>query len=367
MISKNILVDKYFTKAKEVCLKSGNDPEVAYRIFTRFDGVAALEPFSAFLRYVNPLLEFHTLPEGMPFESGDTIAIIKGKGSDLIDLETSYLNLIPLSCYCARQATDIMKVCNEKGKVVMDFAARHLYSPMDIVLASYGAEVGGMTGHSTDLGMNARKILNEPTFWDAMLLGFPNQTLDLDSVGLGTTPHALIAVFKGDYSEMTKAYLKTHPEDDYTCLIDYNNREVADALSLLEEFGSQVKGFRLDTCGENYAQIGFEQDGSYKYASETGVTEEGVRAFRNAIDGFERLNPKVYISSGFGFEKTARFLQNCPTSFHGIGTGSFIPKCPTATSDIYEVDGKRECKVGREWMYERNEKFWTILRLGAIG
>ena len=65
--------------------------------------------------------------------------------------------------------------------------------------------------------------------------------------GMGTMPHALIQMFNGDVVEAAKAYHKKFPEDELVVLIDYNNDVITDALRVAREFGSTLKGVRVDT------------------------------------------------------------------------------------------------------------------------
>jgi nicotinate phosphoribosyltransferase len=343
----NPFTDKYFTKSKEVALHSGNDPIVSYRVFMRFDGIAALEPMVNLVSELAPEAEMRRLPEGTPFKAEETVAVIMGRFSEIVELETMYLQFAALPCYCAREAKRITDIA--KDKIVMDFAARHLFSPISAALASYGARVGGIPGSSTDTGMNAEAVLNRAI---RIFKRDIERPVDTPIQGMGTTPHALLAVFKGDYEAMADAYINKYPVDNFIALADYNNREVDDSLLLLKKLGKNLKGIRIDTCGENYAQIGYHQDGTPKFASEKGVTIEGARALKSALVNNGGDHVKVFLSSGFNAEKTAEFMDLCPSSFDGIGTGSFIPKLPSATADIFKVDGKKECKIGREWGYE---------------
>jgi len=349
----NPICDKYFTKSKEVAKHAGLNPEVRYRVFTRFNGIAALEPMAELITKLAPTARVEVLSTGTPFKAEDTIATVSGPFQDLVELETLWLQWTALPSYCAQQAKNIVECA--KGKILIDFAARHLFSHLSVALASYGAKVGGIPASSTDVGMNPMLFLDD-------MLNIYKQwtngnTRELPVEGIGTTPHALLAIFKGDYEAMAKAYTERYPEDQFVALIDYNNKEIADSLLLLKKYGKHLAGVRTDTCGENYAQVGYTQSGDLQYADERGVSVNAVRALKNALINNGGEHVKLFVSSGFNEEKTEMFVQNCPSSFDGIGTGSFIPKVPTATADIYEVDGIRECKVGREWGFEANKEF----------
>lgn len=355
----NPYTDKYFTKSRLVAQMSGLNPVVKYRVFGRFYGVAALEPAKYLIAAQQlPDVKISILPTGTQFNPGDTLMIIEGRFQDIVELETMYLQWVALPCYCAGKARAIVDAA--KGRMIMDFAARHMYGAESVALASYGAEVGGIKAHSTDVGANSLEWLHRLANWIAARdyqLGYP--AFEFRNKGIGTTPHALLAIFHGDYLKMADAYLKVYP-DDFVALIDYNNREIDDTIALVKHCGPALKGVRTDTCGENCAQVIGGK------AQLPGVCTEAVEQLRDALDlnGGEKV--KLYVSSGFDEEKVERFVGGIGVSFDGIGTGSFIPKAPQCTSDIFEVSGQRESKVGREWGYERNEKFWKLVDKGRF-
>jgi len=344
----NIYCDKYFTKSKEVAKHEKMNPIVKYRVFGRFDGITALNPIKKLIKILCSTAKVNALPEGTKFESGDTIITIEDNFQNIVEFETMYLQWIALPCYCAYQAKLIVDIAKDKD--VMDFHARHLYGAESVALASYGASIGGIKSFSTDVGANPLEYLdlialnyvsykNIP--WDIM---FKNR-------GIGTTPHALIAIFNGDYIKMAKSYLNTYPDDKFIALIDYNNKEVDDTVALYKEFGDKLYGVRIDTCGENMSQG----------TADKGVSKPAIRLLRASLDSVGGSKVKIFVSSGFNVDKTNNFIDYVSNCFDGIGTGSFIPKGPTVTSDIMWVDGKKECKVGREWGYDKDEKFYSII------
>src|SRR5699024_11385538 len=67
--------------------------------------------------------------------------------------------------------------------------------------------------------------------------------------GMGTMPHALIQMFRGDVVDATKAYHKMFPEDELMELVDYNNDVITDSLKLAKEFGEKSTAIRVDTSG----------------------------------------------------------------------------------------------------------------------
>lgn len=348
--------DKYFTKSRIVAEKAGLNPIVSYRIFTRFSGIAALEPMARLVMGLSSKSKIEILATGESFEPNDTLAIITGPFQDLVEIETQLLQWTALPCYCAAKAKAIVSAA--PNKIVLDFHARHLFGAESVALASYGAEVGGIPGASTDIGSNSEIYL------DQMIRDYRNQINygspeTFKKPGIGTMPHALLAIFGGDYEKMAKAYIDAFPQDKFVALIDYNNQEIDDSLLLLKKYEKHLAGVRTDTCGENHAQLKATIPGFIPaFAAKSGVTIEGVKALRKALDENNGEHVKLFVSSGFNEEKTNEFMYSASSDFDGIGTGSFIPKVPTATADIFEVDGEVECKAGREWCYEKNKIFY---------
>lgn len=344
----NIFTDKYFSKAKRVAEIADLNPSVSYRVFMRHNGLAALKPLELMVSRLCPSASIHVLPKGTYFEAGDTVAIIKGPFQDLVEYEPLWLWWTALPCYCALKASEIVRAA--KGMDVMAFENRHNFGAEATALTSYGANVGGFSKFSADIGADALPYLQLMLNHYDELLEDPPKTIK--NKGIGTTPHALIALFEGDYAELCRAYKEAYPEDKYVILNDYNNKEIDDSLTSLQVLGHKLYAVRLDTCGENYAQL-FK--GSPSKDKDKGVTPRSVKCLREELDKAGGQRVKICASSGFNAEKTELFTS---VPLDSVGTGSFIPKWPTATADIFEVDGKKETKVGREWGYIANEKFW---------
>jgi nicotinate phosphoribosyltransferase len=351
-MSRNILTDKYFTKSKEVAMHAGLNPVVKYRVFSRKSGMAAFAPVKLMLRELCPSAKVKTLPEMSVFGPRDTIMTIEAPFQDIVEFETMYLWWSVWPSYCALKAHKIQSLA--KGKNVLDFSNRHHPGAEAYALASYGAYVAGIKQSSGDIGginsMEYLKLLVK--FYKNMLDNPPGQ---ISNIGVGTTPHALLALFGGDYIAMARAYINCFPNDKFVALVDYNNKEIDDTLALLKFLDHKLWGIRLDTCGENKAQ----SYGGLGYCTANGVSMQSILEVRSALRSNGGDHVKIAVSSGFNEEKTGLYMINSLVNeaVDTIGTGSFIPKVPTATSDIYEVDGKPECKKGREWGYKANEAF----------
>src|SRR5699024_10603682 len=102
--------------------------------------------------------------------------------------------------------------------------------------------------------------------------------------GMGTMPHALIQMYRGDVVAATKAYHDIFPEDDLMALVDYNNDVITDSLKLAKEFGEKLKSVRLDTSRtlvDKYFHRNQHLMGTF---DPRGVNPELVFALRKALD-----------------------------------------------------------------------------------
>ena len=357
----NIFTDKYFTITKQVASNMGMNPIVSYRIFIRCDGMAALKPFKILL---NELIDdenviIKTLPEGFFFRSGDTVATIEGPFQSLVEFESMWLWYVALPCYCALEAKKIVEEAG--GRSLLAFENRHNFGAEATALTSYGASVGGIDKSSCDVGANALKYIKRCAMeYKDMIKHGPVGVKPWPNQGIGTTPHALFAIFKGNYKEACHALLCSFPDQkEFMILNDYNNREIDDSLVALEVLGENLFAVRSDTCGENSPQMC--QGKAADPQGIKGVHPGGLIALRKALNANNGEKVKICGTSGFDFAKTKTFVNFAPEAIDIIGTGSFIPKWPTATADIFKVDGNLETKAGREWGYEANLKFNSIL------
>lgn len=352
----NIFTDKYFTKAKLIAKHVGLNPVVSYRFFARCSGIAAMEPLKLMAaKLLKDKAELVTWPEGQKFEAGDTIAILKGKFQDVVEYEPLLLWWTILPSVCALEAQKIydesqdMALCYKKEVDVIAMENRHNFSAEVTALTSYGARVGGITLSSCEIASNPLAYLSY--IIDNVYL--PNLNYPMSALctnkAVGTMPHALLAIFKGDYAQACQAYKSTFPSDQIIVLNDYNNKEIDDSLTALKELGKELYGVRCDTCGENYPQLSWLLPPTERYSR--GISRELVINLRRALDENEGNHVKICVSSGFDSKKIDEYFN---TPIDVIGTGSFIPKWPTATADIFEVDGVFETKKGREWGFQKN-------------
>ncbi|MBO1003295.1 nicotinate phosphoribosyltransferase [Pseudogracilibacillus auburnensis] len=167
--------------------------------------------------------------------------------------------------------------------------------------------------------------------------------------GMGTMPHALIQMFRGDIIAASKAYHEMFPEDDLMALVDYNNDVITDSLKVAREFGKTLKAVRVDTSRtlvDKYFLRNHHLMGTF---DPRGVNPELIFALRKALDeeGFEFV--KIVASGGFTEKKIAYFeSKNVPVDMYGIGS-SLLKINIGFTGDNVLLNGSHSAKEGRKF------------------
>lgn len=382
------LTDKYFSHTKRIAAANG-DCEVVYAVFMRRRLIAALEPAIRLIGRLAPDAEVKRFyGDGEMVPSEQKLMEVKGKFSDLSELETLMLQKVGVPCVAANNAFEMCRAMPASS--FMDMHARHGAGPEMNMLAAYGAAVGSAA---------ARKV-------DSNVVGFTGSSQDITAPlygakkGVGTMPHALIGFTKGDVLEATKLFVDAVPDAPAAiALVDYSGKEVTDSLACARWFYDDAKldkkgkifGVRLDTHGARFAE-GLDYDKSVQIVGDwLGVPGEynivekvlGLRAFQMdtsniLVDRVRRIlfgagvsvaniintrlvldkagykSAKIVASSGFGVQKCQVMgAANAPVDM--VGTGSFLPATLSetyATADIIRYNGENRVKVGREFLFE---------------
>lgn len=403
--------DEYFNKTTQICEAFG-DARVTYAVFMRTDVVVAVDLALEALRSWYPEdakypLEIRRLhAEGALLAASRPIFYVTGSMAALSPLETLLLRNVGWACKAGRNAYEM---CVALPKVTfLDMHARHATGDDMNIASAYGASVGSRTARM----MQAVGFVGTSQAMTAPFFG--------ETRGRGTMPHSLIGYAKarimaggadiatGNATLLAaQMYAETFPEETtYTVLVDYDGREITDALAVcrwfydlsrLHERGKKL-AFRLDTHGGRWCEgldweksvrtlmefthldsigdvvkaafqdIGVEDlestslsDLRDKYLFGTGVTAANVVWFRRRLNEAGYSQPTIVGSSGFDVLK-CRTFGNLRVPVDVIGTGSFLPSrtsATQATADIvrYEVagpDGKLVqgdiVKVGREYL-----------------
>lgn len=338
--------DQYFLNTGEILRCEGLNPWVRAQIVIRKGPgiVGGLDEAISILKRYSPLSEHggvvKALSDGDRYNSGDAVMTIEGPIQDFVELETMYLGVISAKTTLLSDGVEridgseveqrMRAVVNAaEGRPVIYMGARHWSYVQDAEISA-AAVKGGATFCSTQAG-----------------------ALSTTSAAIGTIPHVLENIFAWKHGksaavvEATKAFNRCmEPSLPRIALIDYNNREIDDALATAVALGGALSGVRVDTCGENIAQgaalspysassLALElagiklpalHDPDAKYWYGNGVTVTGVYALRRALDdaGFSKV--KIILSSGFGdpakvgaFLRAGRLLKRNLVDSFGVG------------------------------------------------
>lgn len=360
------LTDSYFNLTREI-VKHHGDSDVTYAVFMRrpvtLAPKLAADWLSAMMTARGAEVNIEQLhKEGAWVGAGEPLFYITGAMSQLVDLETIFLQRLGASCVAAYNAYQMCVDLPDVAFLAMD--ARHCAGSDMAEMMAYGASVGSQkarakTGAKGFVGCAADATAH---FFDA-------------EVGMGTMPHALIG-YAGSTLRAAEMFQETFPDKPLTVLVDYFGSEVDDALQVARAMPDlALEGrlsVRLDTHGGRFIQ-GLDTQLSYAvlernvpdairgYRSETelrnlmgtGVSAAAVWHMREALDSAGFPNVKIVASSGFGPDKCRVFsLAKAPVDV--IGTGSYLPEKWSetyVTADIIEYGTERRVKVGREFLH----------------
>ena len=362
------LTDSYFNLTRRV-VNSFGDIKVTYAIFMRRPITLAPKLAIKWLKNIIDLrggdIEINQLhKEGAWVGAGEPLFYIRSRMSNIVDLETIFLQKLGAPCVAAYNAYQMCIELPQVSFLAMD--ARHCAGSEMAELMAYGASVGS---RKAKIKMGAKGFIGCAT--DATAKYFDTER------GIGTMPHALIG-YAGSTVKAAKMFRETFPDKAITVLVDYFGKEIDDALAVATEMSDLANegklSIRLDTHGGRFIQ-GLDTQSSYsvldqnvpesirgyrteqelKHLMGTGVSAASIWYMREHLDkaGFEKV--KIVASSGFGPDKCRVFsLARAPLDI--IGTGSFLPEKWSetyATADIIEYDGVKRVKVGREFLHKK--------------
>jgi nicotinate phosphoribosyltransferase len=317
--------DKYFARAREVLAADGHRPRVLMQVFGKSRAyLGGIDEAIAILKLCADdwsALTVHALHDGDQIAPYETVLTIDGPYPSFAVLETLYLGVLARRTRVGTNTRLVVEAA--RPKTVMFFPARHdhwLVQTGD----GYAAHIAGAIGVSTDA---------QASWWG--------------SSGIGTVPHALIAAYGGDTTLATRKLAEfMDPEVQIVTLVDYENDCVRTSLDVARALGDRLWGVRLDTS-ENLVDLSIvPQMGAFR---PTGVNPQLVWNVREALDreGFTRV--KIAVSGGFDVEKIRQFEeQGVPVDSYGVGSSLFRGRYDF-TSDIVQVDGRRQGKVGRAY------------------
>jgi len=270
---------------------------------------------------------------------------IEGEYAEFAHLETLYLGALSEGTRVATNTRDVVAAAN--GKPVIMFGARHQVHEAQAG-SGYAAYVGGATAVSTD---------EQGEWWG--------------STGLGTVPHALIAVYGGDTTVATLKFdeyinrapdavghltAKGTPEGhvNVTSLVDFNNDVVNTSLGVAHALGARLWGVRVDTSESLVDRAilrELEEKEGVASGELRGVTPRLVELVREALDRNGYRHVRIVVSGGFDAEKIRSFEElRVPVDVYGVGSALVHGAGFDHTADIVRVGGRPLSKTGRGYI-----------------
>ncbi len=334
-IGEHLFSANYFIKSTDIIRHYAPNHQVTCQWFQREDDVmlcgideaiALIHEFAS-----NPSdLEILALHDGDIINAHEPVLKVTGKYEDFGFLESLIDGILARRSSVATNVYRTLKVAN--GKTVFSMADRQ-DDYLTQIGDGYATYIAGVDLVSTDA-----------------------QGLWYGGKGFGTTPHALIQIFKGDVVKASKAYLAMYPNEKVAALVDYNNDVIGDSLKVARELKDKLGAVRIDTSKALIDKYFEDKDTSG--FDPHGVNPQLVFALREALDqeGFDHV--KITVSSGFNPSKIEYFESlNTPVDTYGVG--SYFVKNDTVgfTGDLVSIDGEPEAKVGRkEYSSDRLKK-----------
>ena len=334
-----LYTDKYFLSSQEILKKENLNPRVKTQVFIRI-GPGKIYGINEAINIIKKFTKntsVYSLPEGSGYKPLETLMILKGPIQEIIVLETVVLGIISSLTTKANDNIDIdLKKVKQRMQTIVElvkprpvyyFGARHWHWSWDDRL-SQAAISAGASGRST--GKN----------------------------GVGTIPHSLECIMDAKFGK-DKAVLESIKAFDKwidkkvprIALVDYQNKEIDDALLCAKNLGDRLSGIRIDTPGENVMQ-GAKNN-------QKGVSISGVKAVREALDnaGFDKV--KIMLSSGFGDpQKVKEFIKAenrlGMKLFDSLGVGGIFYSRQATMDIVYP-----KAKAGRK--YKPNKRLKRLL------
>jgi len=291
-------------------------------------------------------LSVRSLYDGEIAQPVEPVMHIEGEYASFAHLETLYLGALAEGSRVATNTREVVSAAN--GKPVIMFGARHEGHEAQAG-SGYAAYIGGAVAVSTD---------EQGEWWG--------------SKGLGTVPHALIAVYGGDTTVATLKFdefvnrateavghltAQGTPEGhvNVTALVDFRNDVVNTSLGVAHALGQRLWGVRVDTS-ESLVDLSIvrelqEKEGVAGGSDVRGVTPRLIELLRAALDDAGYRHVRIVASGGFDAEKIRRFeALGVPVDVYGVGSALVHGGRFDHTADIVRLNGKELAKTGRRYI-----------------
>ncbi|MBM7572836.1 nicotinate phosphoribosyltransferase [Aquibacillus albus] len=321
----------YFLKTKEIAEKLIPDNKITMQFFQKSNAVlcGTDEAIALIHTFADEPenLEIYSLKDGDKISPFETVLTITGPYQSFGYLEGIIDGILARRTSVATNVYNVVKAARTSGKqkpiIFMGDRDDHYTQQAGDGYASF---IGGSTAQATH-------AMNE--WWGKQ--------------GMGTMPHALIQMFKGDVVATAKAYHEIYPNDDLMVLVDYNNDVINDSLKVAREFGDELKGVRIDTSKNMVDKYFFRNQHLMGTFDPRGVNPQLIFALRNALDEEGFTHVKIIVSGGFNEQKIKEFEENnVPVDMYGVGRNLLTINIGF-TGDNVLLNGSEQAKEGRQY------------------
>ncbi|WP_405102631.1 nicotinate phosphoribosyltransferase [Oceanobacillus sp. FSL H7-0719] len=321
----------YFLKTKKIAEEKLPNNHVTMQFFQKEEAVlcGADEVIALLHTFADKpeTLEIKSLKDGDKISPYETVLTISGSYQQFGYLEGIIDGILARRTSVATNVYNVVKAARTSGvqKPVIFMGDRDDHYTTQAG-DGYAAFIGGSTAQATH-------AMNE--WWG--------------KEGMGTMPHALIQMFRGDVVAAAEAYHEMFPDDELAALVDYNNDVITDSLKVAKKFGEKLKSVRLDTSRtlvDKYFLRNHHLMGTF---DPRGVNPELLFALRKALDdeGFQHV--KIMVSGGFTEERITEFEKaGVPVDMYGVGR-SLLRLNFGFTGDLVLLNGSPEAKEGRRF------------------
>lgn len=321
----------YFLKTREIVEKVLPNNHVTMQFFQKKDAVLCGTDEAIALLHTfadePEKLEIYSLKDGDKIKPYETVLTVSGPYQNFGYLEGIIDGILARRTSVATNVYNVVKAARYSGKQkpIIFMADRNDHYTQQAG-DGYAAYIGGSTAQATH-------AMSE--WWG--------------KEGMGTMPHAMIQMFRGDVIAATRAYKEIYPEDDLVTLVDYNNDVITDALKVAREFGKDLKGVRIDTSRTMVDKYFLRNQHAMGTFDPRGGSPELIFALRRALDeeGFNHV--KIVVSGGFDEKRILEYEKlGVPVDMYGVGT-SLLNVHIGFTGDNVMLNGTPEAKAGRRY------------------
>lgn len=325
----------YFTRTQKILLAEQNLQTVTMQIFQKNNAtVCGVEEVAELLKnctgyfedkqWVNKWSEIkvEAVKDGIEIMPWEPVMHITGPYAYFAHLESVYLGILARRTLIATNTKKVVKAAGNKE--IIFFADRFDYFANQEG-DGYAATLVGVNGVATDA----------QGYW-------------VNKKGIGTIPHALIAIHHGSTIDAASAFAKQYPTVPLITLVDFDNDCIKTSLEVATALKDKLYGIRIDTS-EKLIDKSLQERADKGEQNLNGVNPQLIKNVRQALDNKGFNNVKIIVSGGFTAEKIETFeKESTPVDMYGVGS-ALLKGNNDYTADIVKVGDKEIAKVGRQF------------------